>query len=325
MNQWRLSWPFAWGGPVATGRFKTVPEDFEVEEILTEPFSGEGEHLCLWLEKRGDNTDFIGRQLARCLGVEHMAVSFCGLKDRHAVTRQWFSIQLPGIADDTALEKLGAEFRILSHTRNRSKLRRGQHWGNRFVIRLREVQGDRPALETRLNILAEKGGPNYFGPQRFGHGGGNLREAEALDPRKLRGRNVRTGLYLSAARSWLFNEVLAARVEAGTWLNRIEGDPILERPTGPMLGDGGGGASGPLAETENSMLAAYPAFDRLFRARRLAPERRDLCVVPRDFDMRWEGDDLILAFSLSAGSYATSWLGEAVTLISAEPEKAPGQ
>lgn len=319
MSAWRLQWPYAWGGPVASAQFKEHPEDFEVEEILPQPFSGEGEHLCLWLEKRGDNTEYIARSLARCLGVESMAVSFCGLKDRQAVTRQWFSVQLPGIADEAALEKLRPEFCILATARNRSKLRRGQHWGNRFVVRLRGVEGDRAMLEKKLNVLAEKGSPNYFGPQRFGHGGGNLAQAEALDPRKLRGRNVRTGLYLSAARSWLFNEVLGARVDDGTWLMPVEGDPAGERPSGPLFGDGGGGATGPLAANENALLAAYPNFDRLFRARRLAPERRQLAVKPREFSMQWDGQDLLLEFSLPSGSYATAWLGEALTLVSPAP------
>lgn len=319
MSTWRLTWPSAWGGPVASARFKAQPEDFEVEEILSDPFTGEGEHLCLWLEKRGDNTEYIARQLARCLGVEPMVVSFCGLKDRHAVTRQWFSVQLPGIANNVALEKLNPEFRILASDRHRTKLRRGQHWGNHFSIRLRSVQGDREALETRLLKLAEQGSPNYFGPQRFGHGGGNLVAADALNPRKLRGKNFQAGLYLSSARSWLFNEALAQRVEDGTWLDRQEGEPPETAPTGPLFGDGGSGAGEPLASRENAILSLYPNFDRLFQARRLRPERRSLSLRPQDFKMRWEGEDLLLQFSLIAGGFATTWLGEALTLLSEVP------
>lgn len=316
MSAWRLDWPHAWGGPVAKADFKVEPEDFQVEEILPEALSGDGEHLCLWLEKRGDNTEFVARQLARRLGVDSAAVGFCGLKDRHAVTRQWFSVQLPGMASEPALEKLESEFRVLASGRHRSKLRRGQHWGNWFSIRLRNVEGDREILETRLRQLAEQGSPNYFGPQRFGHGGGNLAEADALDPRRLRGKNFRAGIYLSSARAWLFNEVLAQRVEAGNWQVCQEGDPQAPEPTGPLFGDGGGGALEPLASQEDVLLAQYPNFDRLFRARRLRPERRKLVLRPQEPITRWEGGDLIVEFSLESGGFATAWLGEAFILIS---------
>lgn len=315
MTSWRLEWPPGWGGAVAKALFKREPEDFEVEEILAEPFTGEGEHLCLWLEKRGDNTEYVARELARCLEVDPSVVGFCGLKDRHAVTRQWFSVQLPGVSSDTALAKLKPGFRILASDRHRSKLRRGQHWGNRFVIRLRDVEGDSGLIESRLSLLAKEGSPNYFGPQRFGRDGGNLVEADRLNPKRLRGKNFRAGLYLSSARSWLFNEILANRVEAGTWQTLQEGDPAQE-PTGPLFGDGGGGAREPLSRLEDALLLQYPNFDRLFRARRLRPERRALGLWPRDFEMAWEGADLIVRFELAAGGFATTWLGEAFILLS---------
>ena len=316
MSAWRLNWPYGWGGPVAKAVFKSVPEDFQVEEILTEPFTGEGEHLCLWLEKRGDNTEYVARELARCLDVAPMAVSFCGRKDRQAITRQWFSVQLPGVPDEVVLDKLRPQFVILATARHRSKLRRGQHWGNRFVVRLRSVEGNRDQLELRLKQLAEQGSPNYFGPQRFGHEGGNLVQADVLNPKQLRGKNFKAGLYLSSARSWLFNEVLGQRVEAGTWLVREDGDPGDGISTGPLFADGGGGAREPLAGWENAFLAQYPNFDRLFRARRLRPERRSLSLRPESFTLSWQDEDLVLEFSLPAGGFATTWLGEAVTLVS---------
>lgn len=332
MTGWRLDWPTSAGGRVASGRLKAAPDDFIVDELLVLPQSnpdvgagetaGRGEHLCLKLEKVGDNTDYVARELASIAGCRHFDVGFCGLKDRHAVTRQWFSLYRPGdeARDATLIQEIGARWRVLSVARQARKLRRGEHRANGFIVTLRGVIGDRDVIEKALNCLAGTGAPNYFGPQRFGIGGGNLSRAVDLDPAALnrrsrsggkgRGGKKRAGgdgsknvLYFSAARSWLFNEVLAARVDDGSW-----SEP---QATGPLWGDGGTGASGSLADFERDIVGRTPQLERLFSATRMKPERRPLTVKPDNLLWRWLNDDsLELSFFLSPGQYATTILSD---------------
>lgn len=316
MNQWRLSWPQAWGEPLGQGRIRAVPADFFVQECLDEPLSGDGEHLYLFIEKEGDNTRFVAEELARMAGVRAMDVSYSGLKDRNAVTRQWFSLYLPGKSDETLLTEVSRRWRLLQSSRHSRKLRRGSHRANQFKLRVREMTAERGALDDRLQILAAHGCPNYFGEQRFGRDGANLDAAAALNPRRLRGRNFRHGLYLSAARSWLFNEYLAGRVENGTWRDRCPGDPAVDTPSGPLFGDGGSDADEPQRVEENRILEAYPQFQQLFDGARLRPERRPLILKPENLAWHFEVQDLILSFELPKGTFATALLNELVNTVS---------
>lgn len=332
MSQWRLDWPTSGGSRIASGRLKTTPGDFIVDELLELPESnsdveasaitGSGEHLCLKLEKVGDNTEYVARELARMAGCRNFDVGFCGLKDRHAVTRQWFSLYRPGCeAQDTALiREITAQWPVLAASRQVRKLRRGDHSGNGFVITLRDVTGNRQVIEDALCRLADIGAPNYFGPQRFGIGGANLDRAMSLDPTTLnrrgrpggkgRGGKKRAGsegsknvLYFSAARSWLFNEVLAVRVEDGTW--------VAPEATGPLWGDGGTTASGAMETLERDVVAQTPGLADLFSVTRMKPERRPLAVKPEQLVWQWlDQDSLELAFFLSPGQYATTVLSD---------------
>ena len=87
--------PRAHGAPALQARIRTTPEDFRVDELPGFEPSGSGEHLLLTVEKRGINTAFAARRLAEWAGVGEMAIGYAGLKDRHAVTRQRFSVHLP--------------------------------------------------------------------------------------------------------------------------------------------------------------------------------------------------------------------------------------
>ncbi len=284
--------------------------------------AGNGEHLCLQLEKVGDNTEYVARELARIAGCRSFDAGFCGLKDRHAVTRQWFSLYRPGreSQDASLIQEIAARWPVLAASRQVRKLRRGDHRGNGFAITLRQVAGDRQAIDEALNRLADIGAPNYFGPQRFGIDGANLDRALAIDPTTLNrrgqsGRKGRSGkkragsedaknvLYFSAARSWLFNEVLAARVESGTWAE--------PEATGPLWGDGGTTATGALETLERGIVAQAPGLANLFSVTRMKPERRPLAVKPERFAWKWNGDDsLELSFFLFPGQYATTVLND---------------
>ncbi|PPK51552.1 tRNA pseudouridine(13) synthase TruD [Marinobacter persicus] len=331
-TQWRLDWPVSGGHRVGSAKLKVQPEDFRVTEYLwpedanpeaNETAAGAGEHLCVRLEKNGDNTEYVARELAAMAGCRHYEVGFCGLKDRHAVTVQWFSLYRPGQEgeDQALLEAIAARWPVLASRRHARKLRPGDHQGNGFELILRDVSADRSALDQALTELRERGAPNYFGPQRFGFGGGNLDRAVNLDPTRLnrkRGRGGRNAsknvLYFSAARSWLFNEVLAARVEEGNWLTVLPGEPSPQDclPTGPLWGDGGTTATGEQGSMERDIVDAHPELAHLFKATRMKPERRALVTRPESLSWQWleDGSALSLTFFLLPGQYATTILAD---------------
>src|SRR5690348_15986051 len=214
--------PCAYGTPPLGARLRSSPEDFVVEEILGYDADGAGEHALLWVEKRGANTDWVARELAKFAGVSQVAVGYAGMKDRHAVTRQTFSVQLAGKPDPDWSVFPHAEVKVLAATRHSRKLKRGALRGNRFVLVLRDAQGDREAAERVLAQIAARGVPNYYGEQRFGREGGNVEQARAMFAGRRVERDKRSFL-LSAARSHIFNNVLAARVERDAWDKPLDG------------------------------------------------------------------------------------------------------
>lgn len=345
-----LDWPYAFGGPVTQGRLRSVPEDFLVEEDLGFLPEGQGEHLFVKVRKRGANTDFVARQLARLANLPPSAVSYAGLKDRHAVTTQWFSLHLPGRPEPDFEALPSDEFAILETARHSRKLRRGALRGNRFRLVVREPEGDPEAIESRLASIRERGVPNYFGEQRFGREGGNVARAVALFEGRLRERNqTRRGLYLSAARSALFNALLGLRVREGSWDQALPGECLMldgkgsffvasdidetlrERlrlhdlhPSGPLWGRGEPPCRDQALEGELRALQPYELLRRGLEAERLDQERRPLRLVPRDLAWSLGGEGLTVEFFLPAGCYATTVLREVVAAVGAEPAEESG-
>ena len=331
--------PFAHGQPTLSGRLRAVPEDFQVREEIPFTLEGAGEHVWLWVRKRGANTDWVARRLAERAGVPPGAVSYAGLKDRHAVTEQWFSVHLPGRAEPDWSANPDPEFIVLNAVRHTRKLRRGALSGNAFRITLRDLAGDPDQLAARLNLVAATGVPNYFGEQRFGHEGGNLEQAEAMlrGELKVRDRHQR-GLYLSAARSALFNAVLARRVTDGTWNQPLPGEVLMLagshsifavdevdetirqrvaafdlHPTGPLWGAGTLRSGGPVRALEETAAATLPVFRDGLGAVRLEQERRALRLAVRAATLECpEPGIAVLAFRLPAGAYATTVLRELI-------------
>lgn len=333
--------PPAWGGPFGQAVLKAEPEHFRVTEVLDIELAGAGEHLWLLIEKRGLNTEEVARRLAAAAGVKLRDVSFAGLKDRQAVTRQWFSLHLPGRADPVLDGLWGTELSCLDSRRHRRKLQRGAHAANRFEILLTALQADREALDRTLLRLAEQGAPNYFGPQRFGHGGSNLIDARswasrgALPP----ARGTRSRL-LSTARSLLFNRVLARRVEEGSWNRVLPGDclaftdsrshfaaerlaaddPRLDaldvHPTGPLWGSGVSPAGEAVAELEAAVVDAEPELAGWLVTAGLEHERRVLRLPLTALTWHYPNpESLLLEFTLPTGCFATTVIRELVTLL----------
>jgi tRNA pseudouridine13 synthase len=328
--------PRAYGVAPATGAIRTEPEDFLVEEHLDLEPDGAGEHLLMLVEKRSANTHWVARTLADFAGVSRNDVGYAGAKDRHAVARQWFSLPLGSRPDPdwTHLDAPGV--RVLSAARHRRKLRRGAHSGNAFRLRVRGLTGDTQALAERLHTIAARGAPNYFGPQRYGRD--NLKAARDLGA-GARLPRVQRGFALSAARSHLFDAVLAARVGDGTWNRLLAGDAanlagsgswfVVEaldatltarveqldlHPTGPLWGRGEPGSMGEVRARERAIVAEQGELVRVLEAAGMEQARRALRVVPARLTWELARDELVLSFELPPGAYATTVLRELIDI-----------
>ena len=330
---------FAYGGPGAQGQFKLQTDDFIVEEFLPFQPEGQGEHSFLYIEKCHENTEYVARVLARHAGVRQRDIGFAGLKDRHGRTRQWFSVWLPGKPDPDWQALNSEQLQILSVTRHPRKLKRGVLAGNRFQIRIRHWQGDVDQTHQQLKLIAQQGYPNYFGEQRFGFQGRNLEKALAM----FAGQKVKPELrsiYLSAVRSFLFNQILSARVESANWNRGLAGEvfqladshsffnttamdeQLAQRvdsfdihPTAALWGQGESAATASAFTTEQAIIANYPELAAGLLKAGLEQDRRALRVMPVNLSWEFEAaDSLLLAFQLPAGSYATALLREIVTL-----------
>lgn len=330
------SWPIPYGNKLAAGTLKSCPDDFVVTEKLGFEASGEGEFDLLQVTKRSRNTNDVARDLARFAKVPLSAVSYAGLKDRHALTSQHFSVHLPG-KPSPPWDKLDAEGTVVkSATRHRRKLRRGALLGNQFEIRIRDFEGSRDATSARFNHMVAQGMANYFGPQRFGRAGANLALAsEMVNGARRPTRHLR-GLLISALRAYFFNDVLGHRIAAETWRTCVDGDfmmldassaifgPVAHddeitrrlnnleiHPTGPLIGAAGRDVVQQLSEFEQGCLEAHTDWIEALAKMKVRQDRRSLRTVIREPRLEWlPGDDpsqtdLWLGFGLDAGSYAT--------------------
>ncbi|MFI4885641.1 MAG: tRNA pseudouridine(13) synthase TruD [Steroidobacterales bacterium] len=324
--------PRAHGAPLSPGRLRTEPEDFLVEELLGFEAAGAGQHVLLKVRKREANTQWIARELARACGCRPGDVGYAGLKDRRAVATQWFTVPQSRLSPADWIGIASGEFQVLEAHRHSRKLPRGALAGNRFVIKIRGAVIDDASLASRLAALERSGVPNYFGPQRFGRGGANLKRL---------GEDVRTlppaqrGFVLSAARSLVFNAVLAERVADGSWARLEPGDlanldgrashfPVEAvdealaarcagldvHPTGPLWGRGVPRTGGRVLELEQRVAAQSAAACDLAARAGMEQERRSLRLAVRDLRWQRETDALTVEFRLCRGAYATVVLRE---------------
>jgi tRNA pseudouridine13 synthase len=339
LNAWTraaLQPPRAHGSPLPRADLKTTPEDFHVEEQLSFEASASGAHWLLRVEKRSANTRWVAAEIARLAGVPSSDVGYAGLKDRHAVAVQWFSVPNLATAAEFWTGVRTPEYKVLEAHANSRKLRVGALSGNRFRIRLRNVTWSREQLECKLDALRAHGVPNYFGPQRFGRDGYNLDRVAAWvqGGAAPRGRAERS-FALSAARSLVFNAVLARRVEAGDWsqlapgdLANLDGsashfsvaavDDELRRrlsefdihPSGPLWGRGVPATQGRALEHELKVSGDFLAVTDLLAAEGMSQERRALRCAIRELTALRDASTLTLSFSLGRGQFATAVLRE---------------
>ncbi len=324
-----LDWVYAHGGPSNRAEFKRDCEDFIVTENLGFEPEGSGEHVFLWVEKRGSNTTWVADVLAKHAGVPQVAVGYSGLKDRQAITRQWFSVAVHPNAEPDWQELQSDALTILSVSRHLRKLKRGVHKSNHFEIRLRHCEGDRGKLLQQLDEIKIQGFPNYFGDQRFGRQGNNLPAAERMFAGGRVKRQQRSH-YLSAARSWLYNHLLSQRLQSAQWL---QADPLGHyflagsasqfvasgeadlaariaagdiHPALPMWGR----TKAPLNDASQVLAKRFDTLCQGLETAGLSMEYRAVRDVPSDMAWRENGDDLVVSFSLGRGSYATALLRE---------------
>ncbi len=332
-----LNPPRAYGAPLGNAVVRAQPEDFIVREWLGYEPDGEGDHLLLRVRKRGANTMWVAKQLARIGKLHPKDVGFAGLKDRDAVAEQWFSVPRRSSIGDGWKGLGGDGFEVIDCVAHRRKLKRGALRGNEFVLRLREFQGESTQLESRLTLIQRHGVPNYFGPQRFGREGHNLSVAEAWFANGVEPADrFERGFAISAARSAIFNAVLAQRVVAGTWNRLLPGelanldgsnshfavtevDDVLARrceqldihPTGPLWA-GSSTSAGAIADIEGQVARCFEEFARGLETVGLEAERRALRMRVADLTWSIAESEVTLQFRLGRGCFATAVLHELI-------------
>lgn len=330
-------WPYAHGHPVGLAKIKVSADDFIVEEQLPFEVDGSGEHAFLQIQKCGENTEYVARLLARFAAVRQRDVSYAGLKDRHAKTTQWFSIWLPGKEDPDWKQLETDQLKVLQILRHARKLKRGVLSGNHFKIVIRDFLGNQNELNDKLQQVKEHGIPNYFGSQRFGREGKNVEKALSLFT-GLKVKREQRSIYLSAARSFLFNSLLSKRVLDNSWNKALSGDVlmfdqsnsyftigqlddnVLQRiktgevhPGGMMFGKGKQETSLNALLVEEFVIKSNQAIVEGLIKFDLSFDRRALRVFAKDLSWEFRADSSVaLKFFLPSGSYATSLIRELV-------------
>ncbi|MDO4895839.1 MAG: tRNA pseudouridine(13) synthase TruD [Moraxella sp.] len=329
--------------------FKACADDFVVHEIMNIDFDHQGEHLWLFIQKTNLNTEFVARLLAKWTNITPNDVGFSGLKDRQAVTYQWFSLRLPkkqlppssfeGFAqaflnDDESLN-------VIQQHWHGKKLHRGTHKANHFNITLKSVVGDKTSINEQLKLLQTQGVPNYFGEQRFGKNGNNLSQSTRFFE-KLLGTDKpyrphkkdrhKHALYISTAKSTIFNALLAKRVQMRCWDKPINGDvfnlngtrsvfcadiddTIRQRmttgdihPAGILYGTGKRLASSWALALENDVLAEFKLLVDGLSKIDAKLDHRPYRLMIDELIWQWQDDTLTLSFTLPTGSFATAVL-----------------
>ena len=322
----------------ASGRIKCKDADFIVTEHTDIDFTGDGEHLWLYVEKINSNTDWVAKQLSNICQVPRMQVGFAGLKDRHAITRQWFSVQLPKVSDISKINSaLPDEVQITNSLWHNRKLKTGQLDYNHFEILIRNIEGDKDSVDENIENIKQFGFPNYFGPQRFGIDMGNVEKAKDWfsGTYKVKNKNLKS-LLISTARSYIFNSIVAERIKQGFWNKPVKGDIFQLQGSNSWFKDSDAtpdeisarlkdfdinitaamwGENQPISNDEclyleENIASQFQTFQLGFTKFRLKQERRSIRCIASELNYEWLDNHLKLSFILRPGSYATGLIRE---------------
>lgn len=281
--------------------YKSIPEDFVVDEIPAYEPSGQGDHVYIHFRKRNRTTDEAVRDIVRALGVDRREVGVAGMKDKVAVTTQWISVMSRDPATQEKAMALAVDgVEVLAAKRHGNKLRTGHLHGNRFTIVLRGVRSEAvDDVMAAFGRIERDGVPNAFGVQRFGKFGDTAEKARAWltgkdrapgDPRLRR-------LHFSAWQSAIFNAVLASRVADGTWNRPIDGDLLKKEDTGGLFV-----CADVQTDTERAVRGELGPTGPIVGDRMRKPERAALELEERIAAPWLEGVDLHRARSLGEGT-----------------------
>ncbi len=341
LSNWWQSLPTAYNSVCGSAKFRVNPEDFIVDEELSFTPDGEGENVFLRIEKKGLNTEQVAKSIARFATVKLMDVGYAGLKDKNAITRQWFSVRIPGKVEHNWEELNSDNMMVIEITRNRKKLRRGVIKLNSFEITVRDYSGNLDQLDSVCKKIKAGGVPNYFGDQRFGHDAGNIDKAYQISTGeyKPKGKGER-GIILSAARSYIFNQILSKRVDADSWNKLIDGDIAIfddsnsffavenidqglqhkvqemdVHPAAALFGSGELKTMGLAQQVEEQVISDNNELALLCKNNNMRMDRRAMRLKVHDFECEQLSDNEIrFTFKLKTGAYATSVLREVLEL-----------
>ena len=330
----------AHGGPKVNAQIKARPEDFRVLENLQVVPSGAGEHYWLHISKTKRSTDQVAKELAKFTKVSHRDVGYSGIKDFFAITDQWFSVWMPGAEspDWNSFDLPGV--RINKITQHARKIKRGTHKSNFFEVQISGIDGTADAILQTVELIKEQGVPNYFGPQRFGNNADNMNQVMTFfnSGKRSKNRNLH-GLLLSSARSWIFNKIVSARVEQGSWQSLLANEPAclagsnsmfisenaedeIERllsmdihPSAPMWGRNSERLmldSKTVHDWELEVIANEQKLCHGLERAGLEYQRRPIRSHVRNLSAKRNDRGVVLSFELQRGQFATSVLRELV-------------
>jgi len=331
MAKTSLTLTYPYGLASITGKLKHSLEDFRVYEELGFEAMGEGEHLYLLIEKKDTTTDSVNQSLARHYGIKPYHIADCGLKDAKAITRQWFSVHLPGCKEFPA-DPESDDFIILEKNWSLKKLKKGVHKGNTFHIVVRQVEGNISQAIKQLEHIKISGFANYFGEQRFGKGERNVDNAiDAFTYGKKLSRSKKS-LYLSSLRSFLFNKILDLRLQNEVWLQPMEGDCFMLNGTRStfreeindeiqkrytecdihsvisLMGEGDSLMTGSALMLENNVLSEHQDIIDILLKQGLKKDKRAIRQTIKNLEYNFNGNVLELHFYLPKGCYATTFI-----------------
>jgi tRNA pseudouridine13 synthase len=330
----RLAFPY--GTALISGRLKSQASDFKVAEDLGFEPAGEGEHLFLLIEKSMMTTHELIERVGDDFSIKPRDIGYCGLKDKRAVTQQWLSLYLPGQMNSLKLPDISA-YRLLDHKWHNKKLRPGTHRSNYFEVILRDVASLPESTLQQLDMIRDQGMANYFGEQRFGQQGDNVEQALRAFNNTRRSRKLsrsKQSIYLSALRSFLFNQVLSKRIRQGIWDKPVAGDVFMLRgnqsifyePTNDKLlerynrqdisstislyGSGNRLLRAQAQEIEDSVLVEFETIAHCLLQQKAKLQMRSTRVAVTDLKLAFDENEatLLVEARLPRGSYFTTLL-----------------